>query len=68
MKKFVIYTKKYLVLMTPYHFIVILQIFDRITSYPNGTSAGKICKKELLNKYMPLILMMLPLKIKYNII
>ena len=27
-----------------------LQTFDRITSYPNGTSAGKICKTELLNK------------------
>ena len=27
-----------------------LQIFDRITSYPYGISAGKICKTELLPK------------------
>ena len=26
------------------------QTFDRITSYPYGTSAGKACKKELLSK------------------
>ena len=27
-----------------------LQTFDRITSYPYGTSAGKLCKTELLSK------------------
>ena len=27
-----------------------LQTFDRITSYPYGASAGKVCKTELLNK------------------
>ena len=27
-----------------------LQNFDRITSYPFGTSAGKVCKTELLSK------------------
>ena len=27
-----------------------LQTFDRITSYPYGTNAGKICKTELLSK------------------
>ena len=27
-----------------------LQTFDKITSYPYGTSAGKVCKTELLNK------------------
>ena len=27
-----------------------LQPFDRITSYPYGTSAGKVCKTELLSK------------------
>ena len=27
-----------------------LQTFDRITSYPYGTSAGEICKRELLSK------------------
>ena len=25
-----------------------LQTFDRITSYPYGASAGKVCKTELL--------------------
>ena len=28
-----------------------LQTYDRITSYPYGTSTGKICKTELLSKY-----------------
>ena len=28
-----------------------LQTFDRITSYPYGTSSGKVCKTELLSKY-----------------
>ena len=28
-----------------------LQTFDRITSYPYGTSAGKVCKTDLLSKY-----------------
>ena len=27
-----------------------LQTFDRITSYPYGTSSGKVCKTELLSK------------------
>ena len=27
-----------------------LQTFDRITSYPYGTSAGKVCKIEILSK------------------
>ena len=27
-----------------------LQTFDKITSYPYGTSAGKVCKTELLSK------------------
>ena len=27
-----------------------LQTFDRITSYPYGSSAGKVCKTELLSK------------------
>ena len=27
-----------------------LQAFDRITSYPYGTSACKVCKTELLSK------------------
>ena len=28
----------------------ILQTYDRITSYPYGTSAGKVCKTEILSK------------------
>ena len=28
-----------------------LQTFNRTTSYPYRTSAGKICKTELLSKY-----------------
>ena len=28
-----------------------LPTFDRITSYPYGASAGKVCKTELLSKY-----------------
>ena len=27
-----------------------LQTYDRITSYPYGTSAGEICKKEMLSR------------------
>ena len=27
-----------------------LQNFDKITSYPYGTSAGRVCKTELLSK------------------
>ena len=27
-----------------------LQTFDRITSYPYGTSAGKVCKTKMLSK------------------
>ena len=27
-----------------------IQTFDKITSYPNGTSAFKVCKTELLSK------------------
>ena len=28
-----------------------LQTFDKFTSNPYGTSAGKVCKTELLSKY-----------------
>ena len=27
-----------------------LQTYDRITSYPYGTSAGKVCKTKILSK------------------
>ena len=43
-----------------------LQAFDRITSYPYGTSVGKVCKTELLSKVNIkwLILMIILMKIK----
>ena len=28
-----------------------LQTYDKITSYPYGISAGKVCKTEMLSKY-----------------
>ena len=42
-----------------------LEIFDKITSYPYGTSAGKV---YLLIKYKWLILMIVLMKVKQNII
>ena len=45
-----------------------IQTFDRNTSYPYGTSAGKVCKTGLLSKYKSLILMIILMKIKQNII
>ena len=44
-----------------------LQTFDRITSYPYGTSVLKVCKRELLSKYKLLSLMIIQMK-KQNII
>ena len=44
------------------------QTLDRITSYPYGTSVGKLCKTEMLSKYKSLILMIILMKIKQNII
>ena len=46
------------------------QTFDRITSYPYGASARKVCKTELLSRVSIklLILMIILMKIKYNII
>ena len=32
-----------------------LQTYDRITSYPYGTSAGKVCKTEILCKVWKII-------------
>ena len=45
-----------------------LQTFDRITSYPYGTSAGKVCKTEPLSKVniKGLILMIILMKIKQH--
>ena len=47
-----------------------LQTFDRMTSYPYGTSAGKVCKTELLSKVNIkwLILMIILMKIKQSTI
>ena len=47
-----------------------LQAFDRITSYPYGTSAGKVCKTEMLSKVNIkwLIFIIILMKIKQNII
>ena len=44
-----------------------LQTFYNITSYPYGTSAGKVCKAELLRKNYWLTLMVILMKIKQNI-
>ena len=45
-----------------------LQTFDRITSYPYGTNAEKVCKTEILSKYKLLILLIIQMKIKERII
>ena len=46
------------------------QTFDEITTYPYGTSAGKVCKAELLSKVniKLLILMSILMKTKQSII
>ena len=41
-----------------------MQTFDRITSYPYGSSVGKVCKTEILSKYKWLILMIIQMKKK----
>ena len=47
----------------------ILQTFYKITSYPYGTSAGKVCKTNILSKVniKRLILIIILMKIKANI-
>ena len=48
-----------------------LQTFDRTTSYPYGTNAGKVCIQSCRILYVNiklLILMIIPMKIKQNII
>ena len=44
-----------------------LQNFDRITTYPYGTNAFKVCKSEMLSKYKQLILIIILMKIKQSI-
>ena len=39
-----------------------LQTFDKITTYPYGTNAFKVCESEMLSKL--LILMIIRMKIK----
>ena len=45
-----------------------LQTYDKITTYPYRTSAGKVCKTEFLSKYKCLISMIILMKIKQTII
>ena len=45
-----------------------LQTFDKITTYPYGTNAFKVCESEMLSKYKWLILMIMQMKTKQNII
>ena len=45
-----------------------LQTSDRITTYPYGTNAFKVCESEMLSKYKWLILMIMQMKTKQNII
>ena len=45
-----------------------LQTFDKITTYPYGTNAFKVCESEMLSKYKGLILMIMQMKTKQNII
>ena len=47
-----------------------LQTFDKITSYPYGASAGKVCKTELLSNVIikRLILIIILMKIKQSTI
>ena len=41
-----------------------MQTFDRITTYPYGTNAFKLCESEMLNKYKRLILIIILMKNK----
>ena len=41
-----------------------LQTFDKITTYPYGTNAFKVCESEMLSKYKWLILMIIQMKTK----
>ena len=45
-----------------------LQTFDRITTYPYGTNAFKVCESEMLSKYKWLILIIIQEKLNHNII
>ena len=45
-----------------------LQTFDRITTYPYGANAFKVCESEMLSKYKWLILMIMQMKTKQNLV
>ena len=45
-----------------------LQTFDKITTYPYGTNAFKVCESEMLSKYKRSILMITRMKTKHSII
>ena len=45
-----------------------VQTFDRIRTYPCGTSPFKVCKSEMLRKYKWLILIIILMKINQSII
>ena len=45
-----------------------LQTFHKITTYPYGANAFRVCESEMLSKYKWLILMIVQMKTKYNII
>ena len=49
-EKHVVYTEEVNKIALSSNYDKRLQTFDRITSYPYGTSAGKVCKTELLSK------------------
>ena len=41
-----------------------LQTFDKITTYPYGTNAFKVCESEMVSKYNWLILIIIQMKRK----
>ena len=45
-----------------------LETFDKITTYPYGTNAFKVCESEMLGKYEWLVLMIIRMETKHNII
>ena len=45
-----------------------LQIFDKITRYPCGRNAFKVCESEMLSKNKWSILMIMQMKTKQNVV
>ena len=46
-----VYTEEVNKIARSFNYDKILQIFDRIITYPYGTNALKVCKSEILSKY-----------------